>query len=266
MGEEGKEKVEEPQIATASSDPQTGSKTRRFLPQKQTPRKLTSQSPVIKLSRLKQPGRSRAVVKGGRTGKVALVGGKKDGDSSCEVLSCTVKELSMSVQNDHLLKTNAGSANTNMDTKTATCQPTHSQTEENPSCINSGVAELSKELVSATSDMGLGEPNSVSDQPCYEDVTPIIVTSGMEKPFSSGKLLTQSETHTRAVRRSPRKNKWTLEDTSATNRREAAASAGGPIMDDEAGQPGVLKREKRSQRHKKVGSVKYSTVQYSSTA
>lgn len=250
VGEEGK-KAEVTQNASTSIDPalSTKHKTRRILPQKQTPRKLlpfrSSQSPVIKLSKVKQPARGGVAVKGSRAGKKAW---KKEGNSSCEASSGTVKELSVPVKNEHLLKTDAGSASTNMDAKTSTHQPTHSQTKENLPCGNTEVEELSQELVSATSD---------DVQLCYEESKPIMVSSVVEKPFSTGKPLIQSETQTFAVRRSPRKNKWKSEVTSTIVRGELAASSGSTSRGEEGRCPGVLKREKRSQRHKKVGIVKH---------
>lgn len=252
VGEEGK-KAEVPQNASTSIDPalSTKHKTRRILPLKQTPRKLppfrSIQSPIIKLSKVKQPARGGVAVKGSRAGKKALIGRKKEGNSSCEASSGTVKGLSVPVKNEHLLETDAGSASTNMDAKISTHQPTHSETEENPPCSNTEVEELSQELVSATSD---------DVQLCCEESKPIMVSSAVEKPFSTGKLLIQSETQTLAVRRSPRKNKWKSEVTSTTVRGELAASSGGTSLGEEGGCSGVLKREKRSQRHKKVGIVK----------
>lgn len=252
VGEEGK-KAEVPQNASTSIDSalSTKHKTRRILPQKQTPRKLlpfrSSQSPIIKLSKVKQSARGGVAVKGSRAGKKALIGRKKEGDSSCEASSDTVKDLSVPVKNEHLLETDTGSASTNMDAKTS-IQPTHSQTEEKPPCCNTEAEELSQELVSATSD---------DVQLCCEESKPKMVSSVVEKPFSTGKLFIQSETQTLAVRRSPRKNKWKSEVASTTVRGELAASSGGTSRGEEGRCPGVLKREKRSQRHKKVGIVKH---------
>lgn len=228
MGQEEKEKAE-----SVIEAPQVRSKSRFLSRMRTTPKKVhplkATKSPVIKLSKGKQLAiaRSRPVGNAREAGKKGIVR-KENSGLSCEVSSSTGKEFSIPVLNVGVCKPEPG---------TTLESVTHSQQEDDFACNS---ASLPQDMMTHTADGEQGvNPMAVQ--------TEAAVALAAEKPCSSGTLLTLPVTQASGVRRSPRKNKWKIE-SSATDDGESSST-------QEEERPGTLKREKRSQRHKKVRIV-----------
>ena len=227
MCQEEKEKAE-----SVIEAPQVRSKSRFLSRMRTTPKKVhplkATKSPVIKLSKGKQLARSRAVGNAREAGKKGIVR-KENSSLSCKVSSSTGKEFSIPVlKNVGVCKPEPG---------TTLESVTHSQQEDDFACNS---ASLPQDTMTDTADGEQGvNPMAVQ--------TEAAVALAAEKPCSSGTLLTLPVTQASGVRRSPRKNKWKIE-SSATDDGESSST-------QEEERPGTLKREKRSQRHKKVRIV-----------
>lgn len=224
----GQEEKEKESVIEA---PRVRSKSRFLSRMRTTPKKVhplkATKSPVIKLSKGKQLAiaKSRAAGNAREAGKKEIVR-KENRGLSCEASSGTGKEFSIPVlKNVGVCKSEPG---------TTLESVTHSQQEDDFACNS---ASLPQDTMTHTADGEQGvNPMAVQ--------TEAAVALAAEKPCSSGTLLTLPVTQASGVRRSPRRNKWKIE-SSATDDGESSST-------QEEERPGTLKREKRSQRHKKV--------------
>ena len=227
MGQEEKEKEE-----SVIEVPQARSKS-RFLPRmRTTPKRVhplkATKSPVIKLSKAKQLAKSGAIWNAREAGKKGIVR-KKNSNLSCEVSSSTRKEFVIPVLN--IVSVCKPESGTTME----------SVTQEDEVICNS--ASLPQDMVTPDGEQGV-KPMNVQAR--------VAVVMAAVKPCPSGTLLTLPDTQASGVRRSPRKNKWKVE-SSATDEGESSST-------QEEERSGTLKREKRSQRHKKVCIVIAGTI------